>query len=195
MNITNAAVKTALFPTLLLALLASGACSTTTNVEAPRPAAVTITSPTAWVAPASLGNIANVASSSGQFSTLLTAATAAGLDATLSGMGPITVFAPTNAAFDKLPPATLQRLLRPENREALRQVVAYHVINGRVAAAGLAGKQMSSPTLEGSSLMIDGRGGVMVNGARVLQADIGASNGLIHSIDTVLMPPNMVPLR
>ena len=178
--------------TLMVALIGASACSTTT-VEAPRPIAVTVVPPAAT--PATLGNIANVASSSGQFNTLLTAATAAGLNETLSGVGPITVFAPTDAAFDKLPPATLQQLLRPANREALRQVVAYHVVTGRVDAAGLVGKTMSSPTLEGSSLAIDGRGGVMVNSARVVQADIQASNGLIHSIDSVLLPPDMVALR
>lgn len=191
----NSAVKFAAIPALLLTLTTAGACSTTT-VEATKPVAVTVVAPTAWVAPVTMGNIAAVASSSGQFNTLLAAATAAELNATLSGAGPITVFAPTDAAFDKLPPATLQRLLRPENRAALRQIVSYHVITGRVPSSGLMGKTMSSPTVEGSSIAIEGHSGVMINNsARVTQADIEASNGLIHSIDTVLMPPDLITLR
>ncbi len=192
MNKTFKLSKSMALFSMLTAIVGTSACSTTT-VEAARPIAVTVVAPAAT--PVTMGNIPNVASSSGQFNTLLTAATAAGLGETLSAVGPITVFAPTDAAFDKLPPATLQQLMRPANREALRQIVAYHVLNGRVDAAGLVGKTMSSPTLEGSSLAIDGRGGVMVNGARVLQSDIQASNGVIHSIDTVLMPPDMVALR
>ncbi len=191
---TKTVAKFAAIPALLVALAASSACSTT-RVEAPRPVAVTVVAPAAWVAPVTLGNVAAVASSSGQFNTLLTAVTAAGLDATLSGPGPITVFAPTDAAFDKLPPATLQRLLRPENRTALRQLVSYHVIAGRVPSSGLMGKTMSSPTVEGSSVAIEGHSGVKINNATVIQADIEASNGLIHSIDTVLMPPDMITLR
>ena len=194
MKLVSKAVKFTALPALILALVAASACSTTT-VEAPRPAAVTIVAPAGTMPAASMGNIAVVASRSGQFNMLLAAASAAGLDATLAGPGPLTVFAPTDAAFDKLPPATLQRLLRPENRDALRQVVSYHVISGRVASMALMGKTMSSPTLEGSSVTVDGRGGVMINNARVIQADIEANNGLIHSIDTVLMPPDMVALR
>jgi uncharacterized surface protein with fasciclin (FAS1) repeats len=194
MKTSNFAAKLAALPVLIIALGASVACSTTT-VEPPTPVAVTVVTPAAWVAPVTLGDIPNVATSAGQFKTLLAAATAAGLDTTLSGPGPITVFAPTDAAFDKLPPATLQRLLRPENRAALRQVVSYHVLAGRVPSSGLMGKTMSSPTVEGSSVAIEGHNGVMVNNARVIQADIEASNGLIHSIDTVLMPPDLMAFR
>jgi uncharacterized surface protein with fasciclin (FAS1) repeats len=90
----------------------------------------------------------------------------------------------------------LQRLLRPENRAALRQLVSYHVISGRVPSSGLMGKTMTSPTVEGASLSIEGHNGVLINNsARVIQADIVADNGLIHSIDTVLMPPNLMALR
>jgi uncharacterized surface protein with fasciclin (FAS1) repeats len=181
-------------PIMLAALFGSIACSTTT-VEAPKPIAVTVVAPTPWVAPMPIGNIAAIATGSGQFNTLLAAIRAAELEATLNGAGPFTVFAPTDAAFDKLPAATLQRLLRPENRAALRQVVSYHVISGRVPSSGLMGKTMTSPTVEGSSVSIEGRNGVTVNNARVIQADIAADNGLIHSIDTVLMPPNLLPLR
>jgi uncharacterized surface protein with fasciclin (FAS1) repeats len=190
MKIISSTPKWAVIPVLFMVLGASSACTSTT-VEAPLPVAVTVVAP----APSTTASIASVASTNGQFKTLLAAAAAAGLDATLSAPGPITVFAPTDAAFDKLPPATLQRLLRPENREALRQVVSYHVISGRVPSADLMGKSLASPTVEGSSVAINGNSGVMVNNARVLQADIEASNGLIHSIDTVLMPPDLVALR
>lgn len=187
-------LKLATYPALFMALVGSVACSTTT-VEAPKPVAVTVVSPTAWVAPTSMGNIPSVATSAGQFNTLLAAVRAADLEATLNGVGPFTVFAPTDAAFEKLPAATLQRLLRPENRAALRQVLTYHVISGRVPSSGLMGKSMNSPTVEGSSLAIEGHNGVVVNNARVVQADIAANNGLIHSIDTVLMPPDLMTLR
>jgi uncharacterized surface protein with fasciclin (FAS1) repeats len=182
-------------PIMFVALFGSVACSTTT-VEAPKPVAVTVVSPTAWVAPTPMGNIPAVATGAGKFNTLLAAIRAAELDATLNGAGPFTVFAPTDAAFDKLPAATLQRLLRPENRAALRQLVSYHVISGRVPSSGLMGKTMTSPTVEGGSVSIEGHNGVMINNsARVIQADIEANNGLIHAIDTVLMPPDLMALR
>jgi uncharacterized surface protein with fasciclin (FAS1) repeats len=194
MKITPSPMKLLAYPALVLTLIGSVACSTTT-VEAPKPIAVTVVAPAAWVAPTPMGNIPAVATGAGQFNTLLAAVRAADLDATLNGVGPFTVFAPTDAAFDKLPAATLQRLLRPENRAALRQVITYHVISGRVPSSGLMGKSMNSPTVEGSSLAIEGHNGVVVNNARVIQADIAANNGLIHSIDTVLMPPDLMTLR
>lgn len=189
-----ASLKLMAVPCLFIAMAATVACTSTT-VEAPRPAAVTVVAPTAWVAPPTIGNIANVAASAGQFGTLLAAVSAADLNATLMGTGPLTVFAPTDAAFDKLPAGTVQKLLLPENRDALRQLLSYHIINARVPSGDLMGKTMSSRTVAGSDVTIDGRSGVMVNNARVVQADIAASNGLIHSIDTVLMPPNMIALR
>lgn len=194
MTRTRFRCRLALLPALLLGVATAGACSTT-RYEAPRPAAVTVVSPAPWAAPSPLGDIATVASGTGTFVTLLAAVNAAGLSSTLTGAGPITVFAPTDAAFAKLPYGTVDRLLRPENRDALRQLVSYHVMNGRVQSVGLMGKTMTSPTLEGLSVNIDGRNGVMVNNARVVQPDIEASNGLIHSIDTVLMPSNMIALR
>jgi uncharacterized surface protein with fasciclin (FAS1) repeats len=207
MTIHHSAVKLAALPVLCVALLGSVACSTT-RVILPEPTSVTVTAPTPAAAqpmampsmpsmpmPAMLGTIPSVAAKAGQFNTLLTAIRAADLEATLSGPGPITVFAPTDAAFDKLAPATLQSLLKPSNRAVLRQVLTYHVVSGRAPSSGLMGKTMNSPTVEGSSVSIDGRNGVMVNNARVVQADIEASNGLIHSIDTVLLPPNMMVLR
>lgn len=190
----SAYLRPALFAMLAIAAGATVACSTT-RYEAPRPAQVTVVAPTQWAAPSQLGDIGSVAASSGQFATLLRAVNAAGLGSTLSGAGPITVFAPTDAAFARLPYGTLDRLLQPENQGALRQVILYHVLNGRMDSVGLMGKMMASPTLEGLNINIDGRNGVMINNARVLQPDIEASNGLIHSIDTVLIPSNMLTLR
>jgi uncharacterized surface protein with fasciclin (FAS1) repeats len=143
MKIMPSPMKFLAYPALVLALIGSVACSTTT-VEAPKPVAVTVVAPAAWVAPTPMGNISAVATSAGQFNTLLAAVRAADLEATLNGVGPFTVFAPTDAAFDKLPAATLQRLLRPENRAALRQVITYHVISGRVPSSGLMGKSIQS---------------------------------------------------
>jgi uncharacterized surface protein with fasciclin (FAS1) repeats len=179
--------------TLTLAIL--GACSTTT-VEAPPPAPVTIVTPAPSVAmPRTPGTIVAVATASGQFNTLIAAASAAGLGGTLIGPGPFTVFAPTDQAFSNLPSGTVERLLRPENREALRKIVSYHVVRGNIRASSLMGTTSMPPTLEGMSLNIDGRNGVRVNGAMVIQPDIEASNGVIHSIDTVLMPADLPTIR
>jgi uncharacterized surface protein with fasciclin (FAS1) repeats len=184
----------ALLPAVILVAAASTACSTT-RVEAAKPAVVTVVSPAPWVAPSPVGDIATVVLGTGQFVTLMAAVNAAGLYSALTGTGPITVFAPTDAAFAKLPYGTVERLLKPENRDALRQLVSYHVMNGRVQSVGLMGKVMTSPTLEGMSVSIDGRNGVRVNNALVTQPDMEASNGLVHAIDTVLMPSNMIALR
>lgn len=140
-------------------------------------------------------DITAVARASGQFSTLLSAAEAAGLTPTLMSGGPFTVFAPTDAAFARLPGGTLERPLMPANRDALRQVVSYHVVSGRVSSAALSGRSMESASLEGAALRINGRNGVMVNSARVTQPDIQPSNGVIHVIDAVLPPPDMAALR
>jgi uncharacterized surface protein with fasciclin (FAS1) repeats len=186
--------KLAIIPALVVGFSLASACSTT-RIEAPTPATVTVVSPQPWTGSAAVGDIATVATGAGQFNTLLAAVNAAGLTSTLTGTGPLTVFAPNDAAFAQLPAGTVDSLLRVENREALRQLISYHVVNGRVPSSALTGKTMTNPTLAGSSVSIDGRNGVMVNRARVVQADIEASNGLIHTIDTVLMPPNMPTLR
>ena len=107
----------------------------------------------------------------------------------------ITVFAPTDQAFANLPTGTLEKLLKVENRAALRKIVSYHIVSGRVPSSGLMGAMVTSPTLEGHSVSIDGRNGVRVNNATVVQADIPASNGLIHAIDTVLMPADLPYIR
>lgn len=130
-----------------------------------------------------------VATEAGQFGTLVAALKAAGLVDTLAGKGPFTVFAPTDAAFAKLPAGTVESLLKPENKAALTKILTYHVVPGKTMASALAGKQLSVKTVEGSSLAVDGRSGVKVGNASVVAADVAASNGVIHVIDTVLMPP------
>jgi uncharacterized surface protein with fasciclin (FAS1) repeats len=183
----------AAFPVMMLAL---AGCSTTT-VEASKPAQVTVVTPepTTVTPPATVGNIAEVAAGAARFNTLLAAANAAGLYGTLTANGPVTVLAPTDQAFANLPAGLLEKLLKVENQAALRKVVSYHILAGRVPSSGLMGKTMTSPTLEGLSVSIDGRNGVMVNNAMVVQADIAASNGVIHAIDTVLIPADLPSLR
>lgn len=133
-------------------------------------------------------DIVDIAASNDQFSTLVTAVTAADLADTLKGPGPFTVFAPTNAAFDKLPAGTVETLLMPENKAQLVEVLTYHVIPGAVTSDQLAGQRTNVATVQGQTVHVDGRNGVRVNKARVTQADIIASNGVIHRIDTVLLP-------
>jgi uncharacterized surface protein with fasciclin (FAS1) repeats len=144
---------------------------------------------TAASTPAKRGDIVDVAVGAGQFTTLVAAVQAAGLVDVLKGAGPFTVFAPTDAAFAKLPGGTVESLLRPENRARLQAILTYHVLPGRVAAGDLAGRRLSPATVEGRTVSVDGRDGVRVNGARVVTADVMASNGIVHVIDTVLMPP------
>jgi uncharacterized surface protein with fasciclin (FAS1) repeats len=124
-----------------------------------------------------------------QVTTLVTAVKAAGLVDTLKGKGPFTVFAPTNAAFAKLPPGTLDMLLKPENKEKLKEILLYHVHVGDSILAKDC-KTMSLSTAEGKPLAVKVEGDkVMINNAKVIKADVHASNGTIHWIDTVLMPP------
>jgi len=128
-------------------------------------------------------DIVEVAQAAGQFQTLLAAAEAAGLVSTLKGDGPLTVFAPTDKAFERLPAGTVQRLLRPENRSELRALLTYHVVPGRIRARDLL-QQSSARTVNGDRVPF----GLRINGANVIQADVRASNGIIHVIDAVLMP-------
>jgi uncharacterized surface protein with fasciclin (FAS1) repeats len=136
--------------------------------------------------PEPLSNIVQTAVSAGSFETLVTAVTAAGLDGTLANDGPVTVFAPNDAAFAALPAGTIDALL--QNTQALTDVLLYHVVAGEVLAADVV-KLTTATTLEGSSLTIDASNGVMINDAMVIQADVRASNGVIHVIDKVLLPP------
>ena len=137
---------------------------------------------------ASAPNIVQVAESAGSFTTLLTALKATGLDKALEGKGPFTVFAPTDAAFAKLPPGTVEALLK--DLPKLKAILLYHVVSGDVTSAQVV-KLKSAKTLEGSDLMItvDAKG-VKVDGANVVKTDIPASNGVIHVIDTVVLPAN-----
>lgn len=135
-------------------------------------------------------DIVDTAVGAGQFETLVAAVKAAGLVDTLKGTGPFTVFAPTDEAFKKLPEGTVESLLKPGNKEKLTQILTYHVVPGKVMSGDIAGKTLNPQTVEGSEVSIDATDGVKVGGATVTQADIEASNGVIHVIDTVIMPPS-----
>lgn len=133
-------------------------------------------------------DIVDTAVEAGSFETLVAAVQAAGLVDTLKGEGPFTVFAPTDDAFAALPAGTVEELLKPENKEQLVAVLTYHVIPGKVMAADIAGKKMDVETVQGSAAMVDATDGVMIDGAKVVQADVEASNGVIHVIDAVILP-------
>ena len=126
----------------------------------------------------------------GKFNTLVAAVKAAGLVETLQSPGPFTVFAPTDDAFAKLPAGTVESLLKPENKDKLVAILTYHVLAGEVPASAVVGKKLDPTSVQGSKIMIDGTNGVMLNGsAKVIAADVKASNGVIHVIDTVILPP------
>jgi transforming growth factor-beta-induced protein len=134
------------------------------------------------------GNIIDVATKAGKFTTLAKALEAAGLVSTLQSEGPFTVFAPTDEAFAKLPKGTLEDLLKPENREKLKGILTYHVVPGRVFS-DQAVKAASAKTVQGQNVTIAVTNGkAMVNNAGLVKTDINASNGVIHVIDTVLLP-------
>jgi uncharacterized surface protein with fasciclin (FAS1) repeats len=132
-------------------------------------------------------NIVEVAAGNPDFSTLVAAVKAAGLVDTLSGTGPFTVFAPTNAAFAKLPAGTVEDLLKPENKDKLTAILTYHVVAGEVMAADVV-KLSSANTVNGKAVTISTANGVQINDANVTATDIDASNGVIHVIDTVILP-------
>jgi uncharacterized surface protein with fasciclin (FAS1) repeats len=132
-------------------------------------------------------DIVAIAQSAGSFKTLVAAVQAAGLVETLQGTGPFTVFAPTDAAFAKLPAGTVESLVKPENKEKLIAILTYHVVPGRVLAADV--KTMKVKTVNGQELDIKvGAGGVTVDNAKVVKTDVMASNGVIHVIDSVVLP-------
>jgi transforming growth factor-beta-induced protein len=134
--------------------------------------------------------IVDIAVSNPSFSTLVTAVKAAGLAETLSGKGPFTLFAPTNEAFAALPKGTLELLLKPENHEALRKVLTYHVVSGNLMAKDLRSAKVA--TVEGNTVAVQvTKQGVKVNNVNVVKADIAAGNGVVHVIDRVLLPPNL----
>ena len=139
---------------------------------------------------ATAGNLVETAVDAGQFKTLVAAVQAAGLGDALSGPGPLTVFAPTDEAFAKLPDGTIEGLLKPENKDKLIAILTYHVIPGKVMAGDVAGKKLNVATLQGGTVAVDAMyGGVVINDATVVAADIEASNGVIHVIDRVILPP------
>ena len=134
---------------------------------------------------AQAADIVDTAKSAGSFNTLIAAVQAAGLVDTLKGTGPFTVFAPTDEAFAKIPKAKLDALLK--DKAALTKVLTYHVVPGKVMAASV--KPGAVKTVEGSSLMVSAKGGtVMVDKAKVVKTDVEADNGVIHVIDSVIMP-------
>ncbi|WP_299284046.1 fasciclin domain-containing protein [uncultured Tateyamaria sp.] len=133
-------------------------------------------------------DIVDTAVAAGSFTTLVAAVQAAGLVDTLKSPGPFTVFAPTDEAFAALPAGTVENLLKPENKDQLTAILTYHVVPGQTLAADLAGQRLSVATVNGANLHIDGRNGVKVEKANVIQADVLASNGVIHVIDKVLLP-------
>ena len=130
-------------------------------------------------------DIVDTAVNAGSFETLVAAVKAAGLVDTLKGKGPFTLFAPNDEAFAKLPKGTVEGLLK--DIPQLKKILTYHVVSGKVMAADVA-KMKSAKTVEGSDVKIDARKGVKVNNATVSNADVAADNGVIHIIDTVLMP-------
>jgi uncharacterized surface protein with fasciclin (FAS1) repeats len=166
---------------VLPALLALG-CS-----QEPEPRSADDATATEAPAPAS-GDIVETASSAGSFTTLVAAVQAAGLEETLKSPGPFTVFAPTDDAFAKLPEGTVESLLKPENKEKLAAILTYHVVSGKVMSTE-AVKLNSATTVNGKELSLDASTGkLVVSGATVTTADVQASNGVIHVVDTVLLP-------
>ncbi len=162
-------------------LSACGADGSTADTTVPAPDTTEITQEP--------GTVVEVAQGNDDFSTLVAAIVAAGLGDALSGDGPFTVFAPTNAAFEALPEGLLEKLLLPENKDVLVKILTYHVVAAKVMAADVAAGEVA--TLEGSSFTITTDGGVKVDAANVTATDIAASNGVIHVIDAVIVPPSV----
>ena len=186
--------RTAIAVVSVAAALTLSACSSTTDeaTTTESSAAVeesAIEEANEMVGEVSVGTIVDVAVSNPDFSTLVAAVTAAGLVETLSGEGPFTVFAPTNAAFAALPAGVLDALLLPENIDALTKILTYHVVPGTVLAADIADGDVA--TVEGQNVTLSTANGVTVNGANVVTADVLASNGVIHVIDAVLIPADV----
>lgn len=175
---------------LLAVLAACGDDESSTTTEAVTTEAPSTEAPSTE-APAEVGDIVAVASGAGSFSTLVAAVQAAGLVETLQGEGPFTVFAPTDDAFAALPAGVLDKLLLPENQDVLVKILTYHVVAGKVMAADVTAGDVA--TVEGQTIALATDGGVTVNGANVVTADVEASNGVIHVIDAVILPPDVDP--
>jgi uncharacterized surface protein with fasciclin (FAS1) repeats len=159
------------------------------NLRSTLAAAVVAVAATGCSVHAADKDIVDTAVEAGQFSTLATALDAADLVATLKGSGPFTVFAPTDDAFAKLPAGTVENLLKPENKPQLVEILTYHVVPGKVMAAEVVGMK-EAETANGKMVDIKVEGGaVMINNANVTATDITASNGVIHVLDQVMLPP------
>jgi uncharacterized surface protein with fasciclin (FAS1) repeats len=187
----NIKIVAAGFAVASLALVGCSSNDDSSAEATTAPATSAPASPTdAMTDEAEAGTIVDVAAANPDFSTLVTAVTEAGLVETLSGEGPYTVFAPTDAAFEALPAGLLDALLLPENQEVLTQILTYHVVAGEVMSTDIQPGDVA--TVEGEDITITtDDGGVQVNGAMVSTADVEASNGVIHVIDEVLVPPNV----
>ncbi len=133
-------------------------------------------------------DIVDTAVGAGTFNTLVAAVQAADLVDTLKGDGPFTVFAPTDEAFAKLPAGTVEDLLKPENKDKLVAVLTYHVVPGKVMSTDIAGKKADVASVQGDTIAVDATDGVKVDEANVVTADIETSNGVIHVIDSVILP-------
>lgn len=188
-------MKKVLSNSLLIAMLCTAvSCandsSTTETKDTATTTNATVAETPATTTPPAAGaqNVVEVAMASPDHSTLVAAVKAAGLAETLSGPGPFTVFAPTNAAFNKLPAGTVDGLLKPEKKADLTKILTYHVVPGSLKAADLKDGQKLK-TVEGNELTVSMKDGkVMIDGANVSTADLAASNGVIHVIDAVVMP-------
>ncbi|MBK6763946.1 MAG: fasciclin domain-containing protein [Micrococcales bacterium] len=173
-----------------VASLALVGCSSGDSTAETTPSAAATSAEASPMATASADTIVDVAAGNPDFSTLVAAVEAADLAETLSAEGPYTVFAPTDAAFEALPAGVLDALLLPENKELLTEILTYHVVAGEVMSTDIEPGEV--PTVEGQDLTIEVTDGtVTVNGATVEAADVEASNGVIHVIDEVLVPPNV----
>ncbi len=143
---------------------------------------------TVCAARAEAKDILGTVQDAGTFTILLQAVKNTGLTETLSAPGPITIFAPTDDAFAKLGPEKLKDLMKPENKEKLRNILSYHIVDGKAVSRDFLGKRLEAATIQGGSLLIDATKGVTVDNAKMVKADIIADNGFIHVIDTVVMP-------
>ncbi len=171
------------------AVVIMSSCGGETTTETTADTTATTTPPADTVAaPAGPATVVDIAVGSADHTTLVAAVKAAGLVETLSGAGPFTVFAPTNAAFDKLPKGTVESLLTPEKKTDLTGILTYHVVAGAFKAADLTDGQMIK-TVNGQELKVTIKDGkVMINGATVTAADLVAGNGVVHVIDAVVLP-------
>jgi uncharacterized surface protein with fasciclin (FAS1) repeats len=178
----------ALAVTAVLTLAACGSSDESSTASTPTPTP-TSSSPAASESPAEAGTIVEVAAANPDFSTLVAAVGAAGLAETLSGPGPFTVFAPTDEAFAALPAGVLDKLLLPENKDALTAILTYHVVAAEVPSSAVEAGKVA--TVEGSEATIATEGGITIDGAAVVTPDVDASNGVIHVIDAVIVPPTV----